>query len=158
MTLHEIREKRVEKWLSTIVRDSGIDRYDDLHVDQIDPGWAAKEEWIRAGLEAFGIAARLRDFHGMELTVVLAFSLESGEEPRGVTFRTSSELQAELDWSPPSLYLFPAKHEPWIERCGDFVTLDASLVFNMPEGLACYYMEFKSPESAEYSRSVFLAG
>ena len=158
MTMQEERQARIEAWMTTVARDGGVERYDDLHIDQIDPKWAAREHWLQAGLEAYCIGVRLRDTHRLDLTAALALSLVSGERRRGVTFKTPNELQAELDWSPPSLYLFHREREPWIQPGAGAIPLDAVAVFHAPEARDCYYMEFKQTGSAEYSRSVFLPG
>ena len=156
MMTQEEREARIERWMTTIVRDGGVERYDDLHIDEIDAHWANRDQWVRAGFEAFRIAVGLRELHKLALVVVLAFSLESGERQRGIDFETVDEFQSELDWSPPSLYLFPAESVPW--SGGEALPLDAGTLFDAPDAQGCYYMEFKQPESAEYSRSVLLAG
>ena len=36
--------------------------------------------------------------------------------------------------------------------------LDATTLFDAQDAKGCYYMEFKQPESTEYSRSVLVAG
>ena len=151
----------IEAWMTAILRNGGIERYDDLHIDRIDEGWTRREHWLRGGLEAFRLANGLRDLHGLSLTVALAYSLESGEEPRGMNFGTSDEFQAQLDWSPPSIYLFHPDREPWMIQTGGEIVrpIDARTVLGTAmEPKGCYYMEFKPPDSVEYSRSVFVAG
>src|SRR5205823_7302631 len=83
--------------------------------DQIDNDWRDRECWLKGGLRAYELAISLRDDNRLDLTVALAFSLQSGEQPRGVDFTTSLELASEFDWSPPSLYLFRRGSEPWVE-------------------------------------------
>jgi hypothetical protein len=160
MTTQEERETRIQDWIAAIVRDGGIERYDDLHVDQIDTRWASREYWLQAGLEAFGIAVRLRNSQMLDLGVVLAFSLKSSENREGVDFSTSQALEAQLDWSPPSLYLFRRGREPWTQVGAEAVQLDARSLFGRSplDAKECYYLEFKQPESPEYFRTVFLAG
>ena len=45
-------------------------------------------------------------------SVQLAFSLQSGEERKGVNFRTRAELESEFIRTPPSLYLLRPEQEP----------------------------------------------
>jgi len=74
---------------------------------------------------------------------------------------TSSDLAAQMDCSPPSLYLFQKGREPWIERGG--VELEpfagGSIAFSqggLPLGRAqCYYMEFE--QGGRRYRSIFVA-
>jgi hypothetical protein len=154
----EERETRIQDWLTAVVKDGGIDRYDDLHVDQIDLHWASREHWMQGSLEAFKIAVRLRNVQMIDLAVVLAFSLNSSENREGVNFSTPEALEAQLDWSPPSLYLFHRGQEPWTQVGAEAVPLNAAILFGtsfVAEG--CYYIEFLQLGCQEYFRSVFLA-
>ena len=105
MTTQQLRETAIEDWMLSVSQDGEAARYDDLHVDQIDPSWRSRELWIEAGLEAFQVALKLRDQHRIPLTVAISFSLESSADPRGADFRTPTELSHLLDWS-PLLYTF----------------------------------------------------
>jgi hypothetical protein len=160
------RKGAIEAWMLTIVRDGGVARLDDLHIDKIDEQWKPREMWIKGGQEAFRLALTLRDHHLLPLTVGLGFSLESRKQCTGVDFQTKEELMATLDWSPPSLYLFERGTEPrtsaaWATREGsvhpNVVIQDLNRnLFNSQA--ACYYIEFCRVGSEEYSRSVFLEG
>jgi len=161
MTTREKQQRVIEDWMNTIVRDGGIDRYDDLHIDRIDSLWAHREHWLESGLKALYLARSARDERKLAVTVALAFSLKSGEEAVGVNFSTPDEFLAQLDWSPPSLYLFRPSHEPWIiSACEEGRRqLDPDILFaTIIKAVTCYYMEYRQPESPEYSRSVFLVG
>jgi len=95
-----------------IIRDGGVVRMDDLHVDKIDEAWKPRECWVQSGLEAFRIALMLRDRHHLPFTVALGFSLESGEHFRGINFRNTAELVEQLNWVPSSLYIFEPGKTP----------------------------------------------
>jgi hypothetical protein len=86
--------------------------------------------WIRAGIEAYGVALDLRDQHLLAATVSLGFSLEPGNSPRGVAFAEAAELSALMDWSPPSLYLFSVR------------ILDAAQLFGSEVRGVAYFMKF----------------
>jgi hypothetical protein len=150
----------IEAWFTAIVQDGGVERYDHLHIDKIDARWARREHWLEGGTEAFRLTRRVRDRHGLALIVALAYSLESGEALRGMNFRTPDEFQAQLDWSPPSLYLFHPNHDPWNQSGAEVVKpIDVTTLFgNTLDAKGCYYMEFRQAGSTEYSRSVFVAG
>jgi hypothetical protein len=70
-----------------------------------------------------------------------------------------------LDWSPPSLYLFRQGLEPW-NLPTDPKNVSEVLIKNIGEKVRdipkiatnCYYIQFKQPESHEYSRSILIAG
>jgi hypothetical protein len=73
-----MREHSIEAWMLTTVRDGGVVRMEDLHIDRIDETWKAREYWIQGGLEAFRLALMLRDRRQIPFAVALGFSLESG--------------------------------------------------------------------------------
>lgn len=153
------RENVIEVWMTRVIHDGGLERYEDLHIDQIDSEWAPRSQWVDAGLEAHQLAVRVRDRLGLAMKVVLAYSLESGEQPMGIDFEIARELQAKLDWSPPSLYLFRIGSEPWTGSGEAIATrLDAPRLFGTEvQTRDCYYLEFKQEDVSEYGRTLFLA-
>jgi hypothetical protein len=95
----------------------------------------------------------------LEVTVVLAFSLKAGEQRRGLNFLTASELEGELDWSPPSLYLFAENSEPWKDSESEPAAVNSAILFGTSvEAKGCFYIEFKEAGSSEYARSLVLVG
>jgi len=151
-------EETVEQWMSTIVGDGGVRRLDDLHIDQINPEWRDRNQWIQGGLKAFRIGVDIRNRNHLPFSVALGFSLESGVQPRGVDFRTNEELSARLDWSPPSLYLFPRGEEPHTQSAHDAVQPLDPVILGADCDLRCYYLEFRLQDSDQYCRSVFIEG
>jgi hypothetical protein len=154
-------EDIIRAWMETIAKDGGIDRYDDLHVDRIDAYWKLQEHWVSAGLESFELAVRIRDAEKSDLTVVLAFSLEPSEFPKGLNVKTLEELEGNFDATPPSLYLFRPGTEFWTQTT-KYVRVDdinwQSLWGDNHHIKKCLYMEFKRPTSEDYTRSIFVAG
>jgi hypothetical protein len=151
-------EEVIEQWMLTIIRDDGIRHLDDLHIDQIAPGWKAREAWIEGGLEAFRLAMEIRDGSRLPFVVGLGFSLESGDQPRGVDFQGREDLRDSLNCSPPSLYLFHRGGEPDAQSiCGTVQHLDPAIL-GADGDVRCYYLEFKQDGSDEYFRSVFVDG
>ncbi len=166
---YRAREQAIESWMLAIVRDGGIARLDDLHIDVIDELWKPREMWIQAGREAILQAIALRERHRLPFKVALGFSLTSGENFTGLDFHSGDELMRQLAWSPPSLYLFEVGKEPrtethWAVKQGvlhsDAVVQDLDPSFLGAELLTttCYYLEFCQTGSSEYSRSVFIEG
>jgi hypothetical protein len=161
----------IQKWFDSAVHEGGIERYDHLHVDQIDATWEPRNRWITSALWAFEMAREIRDRYVSDthLTVVLAFALESGSRPLGVTFQNRTELENAFNSTPPSLYLFCQGHEFWnegeesrgqkIENHLVRKTLNAAEIFGAEHETAkCIYMEYLRHGEEEYSRDVFLAG
>jgi hypothetical protein len=145
----------IESWMLTVLRDGGITRYDDLHLDRIDAKWKSVPFWIPAALESLDLALWLRTRFKLKLTVAVGFSLQSSERHQGVDFSTREEFELLFNRTPPSLYLFKSQEEPWrcpskglmIEKINPAI-LDA-------ENKDCWYMEFQQGD--EYYRSVFIA-
>lgn len=140
------------------IGNDGIRRFDDLHIDQIEPAWKDRGLWIEGGLEAFRTAIELRDRNELPFAVGLGFSLEAGREPRGADFHGPEELRDRLDWSPPSLYMFHRGEEPDTQSTIKTIQhLNPAIVGAQGE-VRCYYLEFKQEGAEEYSRSVFVDG
>jgi hypothetical protein len=157
------QELTIERWMREAMVDGGIDRYDDLHVDQIDLQWKGRERWLEAGGRALSMAVGLRNRIAPDLTVALAFSLQSGPERQGPDFKDVEALQERLDWSPPSLYLFRKGEEPWRRIVSatepsphDFhmQILEVAGLEYSTTGFACYFIEFRRSALDETRRSV----
>jgi hypothetical protein len=157
-TPEQTPEHAIETWMLTIVRDGGILRTDDLHIDKIDEAWKPRECWVQNGLEAFRTALTLRDCHHLPFTVALGFSLESGDHFDGVDFQNTAELVEQLNWTPPSLYLFEPGKTPRT-NISDIVIRELRPDFFgiTVQSANCYYIEFQSQWN-EWNRSVFLEG
>ena len=149
------------------VSNGGIERHDDLHIDVVDSAWKAKQVWLPGGLEAYATAVQLRQKHELDVSIVLAFSLEDSPEPRGVTFYSLSQLEAEFNWTPPSLYMSYRGSEPWTngivlegQVIADYLAireLDRRMLLDI--GLQVsdfYYMEHRKRGDNDYARSVFV--
>jgi hypothetical protein len=158
----------IEQWIHSNVQNNGYDRFDDLHIDNIDRQWKASNFWIQGGFKAFQIAVRIRNEQMQNVTIALAFALIAGKEPRGLNFASLKEMERELNSSPPSLYLFRKGHEPWTDvglRSGrlapDTVVLrniDCHSFGCPPEAISCQCMEFKQVDFDEYSRTFLISG
>jgi hypothetical protein len=152
-----LREEAIEKWMLAVVANGGVDRFDDLHLDLIDPAWKHPDHWVEGGLEALRVAIGLRNQNRLPFIVALAFSLKSGARRQGVDFCTRSELQERLNSSPPSLYLFPRGEPESRGALGDSVEgLDPTILGIAMDDVSCYYLEFLPQDADEYCRSVFV--
>jgi len=161
-------ESIIESWMHTIIRDGGIDRHDDLHIDKINACWKDKNTWILAGLHVFDLALNIRDREQLPVSVVLGFALKSGIQPRHVNFRATVDLERELGETPPSLYLFRLGQEPWIEtelmktedRVGDATIekINSGVFGSFLRTKGSFYFEFRALIDEEYSRSILIAG
>jgi hypothetical protein len=93
------------------------------------------------------------------------FSLEVEIGSEGVTFTNAKELERELDWSPPSLYLFTRGQEPWNATVGSSDAMELTtkrlsvhqLFGPNVDASTCLYMSFRQEATGERSRTVLLA-
>ena len=99
-------ERFVESWMTSIIETGEIERFDDLHIDQIDAGWKKRETWMNAGFKALKLAIALRDRYHLPVDITLAFSLLSGRLPHGIDFTNEVELEKRFDWSPPDAFFY----------------------------------------------------
>ncbi len=150
-------------------KDGGVQRFDDLHIDKIDMNWKPRERRIEAGIQAYRIALDLRNGYELPFSISLTFSMEAGNQRRGVDFDTQAELEQRLDHTPPSLYLFEWDKEPWVEMDkaikegsvdSDAIIHNLDLALLDCSGLvgSCFYVEFKRPGEPGYYRSVSVGG
>jgi hypothetical protein len=157
----------IDRWMTAILEDGGIDRYDDLHIDRIERQWTNRNLWLSGAISAFQIALKQRDRHNAGLVIAVGFALESTDVPMGLNFTTREEMERRFDSSPPSVYLFYAGQEPWTKRKGSTavdeltepktIVCDALFSDLLPY-TKCYFLEFFRPDDAEYRRSIFIAG
>ncbi len=92
--------------MTASVSNGGMERFDDLHVDDIDPAWKDPTSWVSARVTAYGLAWGLQRELGLDVTVALGFSLVDAQDASRDIFETQEQFEKQLDWSPPSLYLF----------------------------------------------------
>jgi hypothetical protein len=151
-------EDVIERWMMKITIDGGVDRFDDLHIDEIDSNWEDNGLWVEGALEAFRMAIRVRDRNRMPFSVGLGFSLVSRETVMGINFQTKEEFRAQLDWSPPSLYLFHQGDEPRTQSESANVQLLDPSILGVADRARLYYLEFRQDGASEYYRSVFIEG
>jgi hypothetical protein len=157
----------IERWMLSNIENRGFERYDDLHIDRIDKKWKHRSTWVEGGLQALQLAIEARDRHRLDVTVAIGYSLSAERKSSQPPLRSRHELLRRLDWSPPSLYLFPKRREPWIESSATVRALhelqefgtrgsrrrgSKSATSNQPQW---YYLEFT--QDGQRYQSVFAA-
>lgn len=159
------RERVIEQWMTRVSQDGGIERYDELHIDAIDPQWKQRKHWGIASSSAFQCGVTLRNKLNLPLRVGLGMSLREGvlEPTHEVQL---ADLVAGADWSPPALYLFSEGHEPGDDLKGAIregrVEADSVLseftALDVPAAKSSIFLRFKRSGSDGYSTSVFILG
>ncbi|HEX5423466.1 MAG TPA: hypothetical protein VFW94_07950 [Candidatus Acidoferrales bacterium] len=152
-------DKDIKQWIED--NDKALGEFQELHVDKIDSRWKSRVTWIDAGLEVLAAASRIKLSTGVPRTLAVAYSLRAGIKPTGINFNTRQELAAEIDQSPPSLYMFREGHEPWLaaNQCTAAPTMlrvQGELLGPPAANRTCIYFEFRVPGASEYARSIFV--
>src|SRR6516162_9277575 len=124
-------QTKIRDWMLATISNGGIDRLDDLHVDKIDENWKQRANWISASLRAYELAVTPQSDLGLSVKVALAFSLLDG---MGQTLDTEEEFESQLDWSPPSLYLFKAGDQQHLSNVVRFDPLPKAVASRLPQG------------------------
>ena len=134
------------------ISNGGIDRLDDLHVDDIDENWKQRANWVFASIRAYELAVRLQKNLGVRVKVALAFSLLDG---MGQTFDTQEEFESQLDWSPPSLYVFKADDQQHLSNVIRFDPLPKAVTSRFPHGTKSFPLQWAT-EDGTRRRSVLV--
>jgi len=137
------------------ISNGGIERFDDLHVDDICEQWKARTDWIAAGLAAYESALTLRGELGLDVTVALGYSLVEGAGEMKETFETVEEFENQLDWSPPSLYLFKPGDRTHLSGRLKPDPLPKALNSKLPEGSKSFLLQWTDEDGAT-RRTVFV--
>lgn len=164
MTSSDSNRRIIEDWMMSSAANGGIDRYDDLHIDQIDARWSDRSTWIDGGIASLQQAIQIREREGLEAVIALVFSLVSSDKVTGIDFATRDDILSRLEWSPPSLYLFRVGLEPWTPMLSGnsgpevlAAQLDPSMLFGGEVvNCRCFYLEFSQTQDG-YVRSLTLA-
>jgi hypothetical protein len=149
------REATIRQWMLATISNGGIQRLDDLHVDAIDESWKERNNWVSAGLTAYGLALRVRHELGLDVTVALAFSLLDARDTSEVVFETREEFEKQLDWSPPSLYLFKVGDQQHLSATIRVDPLPKPLFSQLPEGTKSFLLLWLAEDGSQ-RRSVFV--
>jgi hypothetical protein len=139
----------IEGWMRMVLATGGIERFDDLHIDKIDPAWRGRESWVNGSSEAIDLAKGLKTSIAPEKTLAIMCALTNADSEL-VPPRSPNELSEQIDWTPPSLYLFDPGNEPW----GDLGTVTVTPTVRMFNGCSeCFVMEFRTKKEKELRRT-----
>jgi len=139
----------IEDWMRMVLATGGIERFDDLHIDDIDGAWKDRESWLDGSSKAITLAKELKTGIAPAKTLAIMCAL-SGDASDLVAPSSPTELSEQIDWTPPSLYLFDPGNEPWADL-GSVTVTPTIRIF--PACTACFVMEFKTEHENELRRT-----
>lgn len=151
------RIEKIRTWMAGVIEHGAYERYDDLHLDKIDPAYVEPLTWLSAGAACLNTAIAIRDDNRWPFAVALGMSLKGGPERIGRNFTSYERLASELDWTPPSLYLFPRGDRSWL---GGPELEELGPEYRAPTTAAnqAFFREWHDPNDQEYRRSLWFVG
>ena len=152
-----MRRELIEEWMEKVLATESHRAFVDLHIDDIDRSWSDRSRWLSGALSCLEAALLIKRRRGWTVTAAVGFSLRSHRAPRGLQLHSYQDLQAELDSSPPSLYLFLPGEEPWHDDA-DFQTFEIPRSLPTNHVVRAYLREWYDENDEDYRRSFWLAG
>ena len=149
------REAIIRRWMLEIVSDGGIERFDHLHVDDIDAGWKDPTSWVSGGLTAYGLALEMRRELDLDVTVALSFGLVDAQDDSRDVFETQEQFEKQFDWSPPSLYLFKVGDQQHLSGTVRVDPLPKALFSRLPQDTKSFLLQWLAEDGSQ-RRSVFV--
>src|SRR5271163_801229 len=87
----------IEDWMRMVLATGGIERFDDLHIDRIDPAWKDRQSWLDGSSKAISLAKELKTGIAPEKTLAIMCALTSDGSDLVVP-RSPTELGEQIDW------------------------------------------------------------
>ena len=101
-------------WVLSSADEVGKHGYAEVHIDWVVDSYVAGES-LKLATDVLHRAELVAAECGVKLMPAIGQSLVDREQSPGAPPVSAAELQAEFDWSPPSLYLFPIGSRLWVE-------------------------------------------
>lgn len=67
--------RSVEQWIEDAIVNGSYQRFDDLHVDEIDPRYRDRRQWVSGASQALEQAAAIRDEKNLPFTIAVGIAL-----------------------------------------------------------------------------------
>lgn len=145
----ELFIKFLENWVNQVISQRLWIKFVDLHIDEVDPEFKNRRNWISGSLFLLGCIMSLID--KSKYDVILAIPLSCVSVPSYIDFKGLREIENELDLTPPSFYLFPKGETNYEKTIRDSKYLEQ---VSEKEKLEVYYDEKK--EENEIYRTVYV--
>lgn len=100
---------KIESWILNVIADNSWQQFNDIHIDDIDIAYKDKKKWIEGGMSCFNMSVELIRDLNLPFIITLSLALKSKKTAIN-TVKSIADIQAELDDTPPSLYVF---HKDW---------------------------------------------
>ena len=141
----------IADWMGRVVRSESWKRHEDLHLDAV-VGERQKGEWGTVAVGLMSEVAAARSEVAATFAVILGFSLQPSSHLLEPRWSSEVAFAADLDESPPSLYMYERDTPEWVDLLSDNVSVKA------PPFLATLgdarYRQVWNEENREYHRSL----
>lgn len=145
-------QEKIQNWINEFLKADKL--YSDIHIDRIAGKKIDEANWISTGFDYLAAAEEMVQILNNNFQIYLSISLIAEEYSLGVNFKNLKELKEQLDFSPPSLYIFRDGMTPYNGLNSDQykkIKLDHMMDYDV------FYMEYKQPDDVEYRRSIWFA-
>jgi hypothetical protein len=156
MSIPDMQHRIIAQWMQDVVVNEGYRRFDDLHIDDVDPRYEDPRLWMPGITAALNEAVSIRDLHNWPFTVAAGISLMSSEIAQGPAIRNPDDVVQQIDETPPSLYVFPKGGEPWHTQQQSYTKMPDGAV-TTDSRACCYFSEQFDSTDQEYRRVVWIS-
>jgi hypothetical protein len=143
-------KKLLSDWIDYSIRNKSWEKYDDLHLDEIDFEFKQKSYWVEGSFFIYKIILSLikSDLYSCLLVIPLSYS----DKETDIEELTWNEIKRLFDLTPPSFYLFPNGEENYEETIKSLNFME-----RLSDDCACkIYFKQEEEFEGEYNRSLYV--
>src|SRR6185437_8765613 len=85
-----------------------------MHIDHFEPRWKERARWIEGGMSILQEAMAAVALTHCNYKLAMVYTLRATTDTFNIDFATKEEFHAQLDHSPPYLFIAEPGSEPWI--------------------------------------------
>jgi len=144
-------EFKIKKWLESVINHD-IDQYEHWHIDDFDP--TLKEnpsKWISSSIEMLYFAYTQLEQLKKQYNLYLAIFLKPKKKSQNINFEQISDIEKELRYSPPALYLFEKNPDQFFFNKVKHKELTLNHIEGLNNKLKSSYSEYFDGEEYSYS-------
>lgn len=150
----QVIEAVITDWMAQLIRGNRLGYSDDLHVDEIHPDYERRENWVDAICSCLHVAEAVAQRLAPRATVTIGASLTACPNRTDLAPESLEALVGQVDWTPPSIYLFPAGREPWVS---DENRGTSTLLRHAPSTYTLHVCVWDDALEGEHRRSAWLS-
>ncbi len=137
-------------WTAYMIKNQGWEKYEDLHIDEIDKAFCSKKNVVSFSLFIFNCLLEIID--NSKYDCILSLTLSYSKSHMNLQDLNLDYISKEIDSvTPPSIYFFPKNNEVY-ERTFEKVMKSKKLTDET--SFMTFYHEER--ESNEYYRTIFV--